>query len=191
MRCRPSRRRHKQLQVRGALCWQQWLGQICTMRGGGLSVKCVACVVQLAAAGESLSKHMALDLMVRLMMRLQPALMLALSDFQHTLPLMQPLLCAGPAALEGVEDQLQLLPDMLLLDYLAASRGSRGGGSSSSSSTVATARRFMCCRMLHDTIHADRGAGVKDPKQLTLMLVQHRKLQDAQLPVLGESLKQD
>lgn len=97
------------------------------------------------------------------------------------------LLCADPAALEGVEDQLQLLPDMLLLDYLAASQGSRGG--SSSSSTLATARRFMCCRMLHDTLLPDRATVIKDPKQLTLMLVQHRKLQDAQLPVLGELMQ--
>jgi hypothetical protein len=72
--------------------------------------------------------------------------------------------------------------DLLLLDYL-----STWGLSSTSSSAPASARRFMCCRMLHDELHIDHGAAAKEPEEVTLLLVQHRKLQDSQLPLLGGS----
>jgi hypothetical protein len=75
----------------------------------------------------------------------------------------------------------------LLLDYLAAAPG----GSSSTntgSSGAAAARRFVCSRMLHDAIffsnrHAD-GAPL-DAQALSLLLVQHRQLQDSSQHVLG------
>jgi hypothetical protein len=75
----------------------------------------------------------------------------------------------------------------LLLDYLAAAPG----GSSSTntgSSGAAAARRFVCSRMLHDAIffsnrHAD-GAPL-DAQTLSLLLVQHRQLQDSSQHVRG------
>lgn len=46
---------------------------------------------------------------------------------------------------------------------------------------LASARRFVCCRMLHDAAGTEA-----DPNTVKLLLVQHRRLQDSRLPVLGE-----
>lgn len=93
--------------------------------------------------------------------------------------------------------QQPAMSDLLVLDHLAASWGCTAGGGksssdagSSSSLALASARRFVCCRMLHDALLAasqEGGSeGELDPKVVTLLLVQHRKLQDSQLPLLGE-----
>lgn len=76
--------------------------------------------------------------------------------------------------------------DLLLLDYLAAAASGSNASSSSgcSSSVLASARRFVCCRMLHDAVHA-AGTDI-EPKAVKLLLVQHRKLQDSHLPILGD-----
>lgn len=96
---------------------------------------------------------------------------------------------ADPSALQAAQDQQHQLPDLLLLDYLAAAGGASSSSShdsSDSNGALVSARRFVCCRMLHDAIHADIKVA-KQPQELTLLLVQHRKLQDSsQLSVLGE-----
>lgn len=107
---------------------------------------------------------------------------------------------ADQSSLQELDRHLQqpAMSDLLVLDHLAASWGCTGGGGgnsssdagSSSSSALASARRFVCCRMLHDALLAatqEGGSeGELDPKVVTLLLVQHRKLQDSQLPLLGE-----
>jgi hypothetical protein len=108
---------------------------------------------------------------------------------------------ADQASLQDVDGRLQqpAVSDLLVLDHLAASWGCTGvgGGNSSSSDAgsgsslaLASARRFVCCRMLHDALLAasQEGGGEEevDPKVVTLLLVQHRNLQDSQLPLLGE-----
>jgi hypothetical protein len=99
---------------------------------------------------------------------------------------------ADPSLLDDALDPWQQLPDLLLLDYLAAAGG---GGSASSSngggSDMSAARSFVCCRMLHDALQHSRSAAGEElsAQQLTLLLVQHRKLQDSQLPLLGRCLK--
>lgn len=98
---------------------------------------------------------------------------------------------ADQASLQDSDDPAQQpsVADLLVLDHLAASWGCAGSGSdgSSSSNALASARRFMCCRMLHDALLAVKEGGQElDPKLVTLLLVQHRKLQDSSLPVLGE-----
>jgi hypothetical protein len=93
---------------------------------------------------------------------------------------------ADPALIMEGSRQEQLF-NGLLLDYLAAAPG----GSSSTntgSSGAAAARRFVCSRMLHDAIffsnrHTD-GAQL-DAQALSLLLVQHRQLQDSSQHVLG------
>jgi hypothetical protein len=49
---------------------------------------------------------------------------------------------------------------------------------------LASARRFVCCRMLHDALHKTPGAAVED-KDVTLLLVQHRQLQDNRQAAAG------
>lgn len=95
-------------------------------------------------------------------------------------------LLADPSSMEDAADQLHQIPDLLLLDYLASSSGSNSNAGGSS--TLSSARRFACCRMLHDAIHSDASAPVKEPQALALLLVQHRRLQDSQAPALGEPL---
>lgn len=106
---------------------------------------------------------------------------------------------ADQSSLQEVDGHLQqpAMSDLLVLDHLAASWGCTGGGCSSSSNAgsssslaLASARRFVCCRMLHDALLAASQEGRTeeelDPKVVTLLLVQHRKLQDSQLPLRGE-----
>ncbi|WIA08603.1 hypothetical protein OEZ85_008032 [Tetradesmus obliquus] len=77
----------------------------------------------------------------------------------------------------------------LLLDYLAAAPG--GNSSSTGSSGAGGARRFVCSRMLHDAIffrgrHSDNAH--LDKEALSLLLVQHRQLQDSSHLVLGPGM---
>jgi hypothetical protein len=90
------------------------------------------------------------------------------------------MLLADPGSVQGQDDELHRLPDLLLLNYLAAN----SGGSDSGSSVLASARRFVCCRMLHDALHKTPGAAVED-KDVTLLLVQHRQLQDNRQAAAG------
>jgi hypothetical protein len=90
-----------------------------------------------------------------------------------------------PSLLPDAADPWQQLQDLLLLDYMAAAGG---GSSSASGSDMAAARSFACCRMLHDAVQQGRATAGEElaAEQLTLLLVQHRRLQDSHVPLLGE-----
>lgn len=78
----------------------------------------------------------------------------------------------------------------LLLDYLSAAvQGSGSSSTESSSSITAVARRFMCCRMLNDTVYLSKrlsGGAEATKEELSTLLVQHRQLQDSAVSGLGE-----
>lgn len=102
--------------------------------------------------------------------------------------------------MSAVDDALQLVNqaperrqeqilNRLHLDYLTTAHGTSSSNSHSSNTITASARRFLCCRMLNDTIYAtNRGVGEAklSDEQLSLLLVQHRRLQDSSQAILGE-----
>jgi hypothetical protein len=98
------------------------------------------------------------------------------------------LVCAADPALILEGSRQEQVFNSLLLDYLAAVPGGGSSSSSTGSSGAAAARRFVCSRMLHDAIffrnrHADNAR--LDKEALSLLLVQHRQLQDSSHHVLG------